>query len=587
MFKQTPEINKTNTDFMHNSYNMKFNLVGALSTTEKPYSNFGILLFTSTTRIPNFKATYELVNTSNSILVFLEDNTFNSKINNGNVTYTQSYSLQTDQETLYVYATPFTFNNVFLQKRKTNLAYKFSKSVELVVKTNNQINKNNVLDYSIVEKIQKFTSQTFISTIPTSMAISEMFTAFTDERTITNYVCINHLLLSKQQDDNVSKIININSKKLNQLITPIVTITRDNIKIPTTNIKYNSFSFISFIDEYNSNYEYKLDIKYNFYKIKNYISNLILNYKKTNSKQIELLLLQTLNIDSETLTEYVNFYNRYNLTSNKQEYKFDKLFDDILIYLGINKSASNTKQTPNKTLGNFYQSTLKINVPFKNTKHISLSDYSLVNNEIIAKPQEVKYNNKSFRINTNKDLYNILLINKSDTQNLSFNEFVNKNSISIVNKSKTKPTLKSNVGNNFVQDFKLTNQKVTINEPFQKSPTKKSKELQLTQQQINNNNNLSRDLVHSIFGTLQEYKNSDNLKMNYYLEYAIFDPLNLKSIKWSKITPQTIQNLSNNQLIFVKSLPDFSDVNISNDIFNFSYEYVKLTTVGQLINNVP
>lgn len=586
MFKQTPEINKTTIDFINDSYEVTFNLVGALSTVKKPYSNFGILIYKSNVKIPNFKVTHDLLNNSESILLFLQDNNKNSKINNGNITYTQIYSLQTDQESLYVYATPFTFNNVFLQKNKTNLAYKFSKSVELIIKTNNQINKNNVVDYSIIEKIQKFTPQSFESNIPTSMAISEMFTAFTDQANITNYICVNHLLLSKQQNDSISKILNINSKKLNQLVTPIITVKRDNLTLPVNNVKYNSFNFITFMDEYNSNYEYKINIKYDFSRIKNYIFNLVLNYNKTNSKQTELLLLQTLNIDSQTLSDYTSFYNKYSISSNKQEYKLNKLFDDILLYAGLNKAPSNTKQTPNKTLGNFYESTLKVTVPFKNNKYINLSNYSLVNNEIIAKPQQVKYNNKSFNIGSNKDLYNILLINKSNTQNLSFNDFINKNCISIVKKSKSKPILRSNVGGNFVQDYKLINQNVTINEPFVKSPTKKSKQLQLTQQQISKNDNLSRDLVHSIFGTLDEYKNSNNLKMNYYLEYAIFDALNLKSIKWQKLTPEIIGSLSNNQLIFVKSLPDFSDVNISNEIFNFSYEYVKLTTVGQLVNNV-
>lgn len=587
MFRKVPTLTKIEAYYKDNKINFNFSLEGMLSSTKQDISNFGIMIYASETPLQNFTPSIEYINNPTTKMLFLT-NEKKPVINNNLVKFMQNYSTNYDNSNVYLYATTFKYNNVFAQDNK-DLSYFFGNTVQLTLKINSQFNKS-ILDYSIIDRLSTLTPEQISVTDSNGFAISNLYTSFVDINKIRNYLFINHMLMCQKQKDNITKILNNNSSIVNRLINPNILIkTKDRILNYETGIIAGKFDYITFEDDYSKNIEYETHLNYDLTALSSLIKELFSTYKKTNSKASEASFLGLLNISKEDYRSYLLFLTNYNNTKNKQEYSLLKLFELIMEFCGFttkNYTLSATKSNKKKTKDSIIIKR-PVNVPFDGDKYFDINNFLVEQNKILANVTKVKYNKDIFNISNKKDLYSILLANSDNSPSATFESMLNNRSITITKKqSVTKPNPKNLDSSNLIEDYKITNQKVTINDVFSRYPTDKPKIPALTSEQKQKEQNIIKNMTHKLLGTLKEYNDAESLNLNYYLQIGIFNSQNLKNIEWINLTLENLQKINNDDLIFIKLIPNFSNLKVSNKIFNFSYNMNQLIKAREIKENV-
>jgi hypothetical protein len=588
MFRKVPNLKNSQIYYKNNEFNFTLNLEGMYSSIED-VTNFGVLLYSTTNKIQNYKPTINIAeDVVNTKIVYLDSN-IKPLINNNVVKYSLPYSTKYEQENVYVYITTFKKNIGFEQINK-ELLYFFGNTIEIQLKLDNKINKS-ILDYSVVEKLNSINPSTLSSKELSAFSTSNLYTSFIDYKKIRNFLFVNHALLCQQQNNNIGKIINYNSSIVNQfLIIPSIRVKDSKGKLlQYSTAVYNKFNYITFDDFYKNNEVYEFNIDYDFSQLSIFLTDSISNYKKTNSKSFEAAILGILNIERNLYLEYISFLSSYGNSTQQQEYNLNSLFDSLLDYCELSKVTYDlpVAKSPNISADDSIIINRQLQVPFDESKYFSFSSYSNVDNNIIVKPNQVKYNEKTEEIKNNKQLYNVLLMNSNKASDLTFNSILNNRYTTIVKKpSPFKPSKKQLVKNDLIEDYKITNQKVIINDVFSKYPTDVPKPLKLTESEKQKDDELIRKVTHKMLGTIDEYQNADTLNLNYYVQVAFFNPRDLKNIEWSNLTFESLSKFDRNSSIFIRIIPDFSNTNLKKDIFNFSYNIVQIINVSELLENV-
>lgn len=586
MFRKVPTITRNDCYLKDGIFNFSFYLEGMLSSLRTDITKYGLIIHQSANKIQNYKP-LEYVNNKLSNIIFLENKS--PKINNNKATFVQNYSSSYEAETVYLYVTTIKYNPSLEQNSK-NLTYFFGNTLEIPLKINNSISST-IVDYSVIQQILAIKPEQLSAKELTSFAISDLYTTFIDYRKIKNFMFLNHNLLCQRKNLNITKILNYRSLNIKKLLKPIIVVTRQGKKIQhEASVFNNRFDYISFEDKYEQNIKYEIKINYDISSISNFISDLIQKYKSTNSKDFEVSLLSSLNIEQSIRNTYFNFINNYDSSNQKQEYTLLPFFESILQYCDL--VASNydlpVSKSPSKTTDDAVIINKSVQVPFDSDKYFDVDEYQIIDSDIVVKPTKYNFNGiQKNQIKSNKQLYNILLANQLRVNEPIFNSILDSKSISITRKQKSSSNTRNVISNdNLIEDYKITNQKVTINDVFTRFPTDEPKQIRKTQEQQDIDNEQIRNITHKMFGTIDNYLKSDNLKLNYYLQYAIFNPLDLKNLEWNKLTIDVLRNLNQNNLLFVRLIPDFSDVNVKQDIFKFSYNINQIIKVQDLLQNV-
>ena len=588
MFRKAPTLTKIDTYYQNNKFNFSFSLEGMLSSVKQNISDFGIMLYSSDTLLQNFVPSVDYINNPNTKIVYLTNNK-KPIINNNLVKFVQNYTTNYENSNVYLYATTFKYNKTFGQDNK-DLSYFFGNTIQFTLKINSQINKS-ILDYSIIDKLSNLTPEQLYIKDSSGFAISDLYTSFIDTNKIKNYLFINHMLMCQKQKDNITKILNINSSVINRLINPNISVKSGGIslKYETEIVNGKKFDYLTFEDDYRKNIEYTILLNYDLTAISNFIKDLYLTYKQSNSKTAEASILGMLNISKEDYKNYLSFLTIYNKHNNRQEYDLLKFFDFIMEFCGLttkNFTLSSTKSNKKKSKDSIIIKR-PINVPFDSDKYFDINNFLIEENKILANISKVKYKNSTLNISNKKDLYSVLLANSQNSPSATFESILNNRSISISKKQKiTKPNSKFLPPTDLVEDYKITNQKVTINDVFSRYPTDKAKVPSLTTEQKNKQENILKNITHKLLGTLNEYKEAENLNLNYYLQIGNFNAQNLKNIEWIDLTLENLQKINENDLIFIKLIPNFSNLKVSNKIFNFSYNINQLIKARELLQNV-
>lgn len=576
MFSDTPQITNLSCQYINNQFYFSFELTGGQSDGTNKFSDFGLLILPSEKTIQNYVPNYKLVQKDNS---FLLSDSSQATIANSVVKCLQIYKTSYKQQNVVVYITPFQYNKNYESTDYKDLTYSFSNTIQLVIKTDDLLNKNTVLDYTIIETLSQLDFDSLSLNDNTSQAISDIYTSFIDDKKIKNYLFINNQLLSQRQQDKITNIINYKSSIINKLIIPSILIRNNRDYVATQTQMFNTFDCVTFEDLYETNLNYTVTINYNISSIVDIITGLILSYRQSKDKTIEISILNLLNIDESLISNYLSFLKGYSITYNKTEYDFVSLFNRLYDYVTITDSSKNNRKPA-------YENTFKISLPFQDKKYIEFSKYTTNNNIIVAIPSKVIYTNSTAMLKTNSDIYNTLFINKTNSDSFNFVSSLNTKSISIVKKQKQKKSLIKTNMNNLIEDYKITNQKVTINDVFTKYPTDVATPVVLTKQQEAISNEIYRKITHKLFGSIDEYQKTDNMSLNYYLQIASFDSKNLKQLQWNDLTLDALKSLQTNELIFIRLLPDFSDTKMKTNIFNFSYNMNQLVKVSELLSYV-
>ncbi len=574
MFNETPKIDKISVSFIANEFNFSIKLMGDKSEVAKDYSNFGISIYASDKKINNVSAFL-----SKGELFFLPKEPSDVSVYNGIVSCIQRFKKQYEQANLYVYIGAFEYIQAFNNTQYSSLAYRFSNAIELNLKTNGTINNKNVLDYSVIDALSNIEFDKLSENVNTDGGISNLYTSFISDKQIRNHLFINHKILSKLQQEQVTNIINYNSKTINRLLLPVITIRNSTDYLTVTEQILNNFDCLIFDDFYNENLTYDLKINYNTTSIVEFFNKLILEYRTTKNKSIELSIFASLNIDTSLISGYISFITQYQNSFDKKDYDFVALFDKLYEYINYSPSSSKNSRYA-------YNKQITVHLPYHKDKYLKFDKYIISNDVVSCLPSSTMYNGEEAAIEKNSDLYNTLLANKLKADNIDFNSIIRSKSISIIKKEIVKQPLKSVVKNNLVEDYKLTNQKIAINDVYQIYPTDLliKPELSVEQQKIINEK--FRKLTHKLFGTIDEYQNANNLNMTYIVQMAKFDSNNLKTQQWVTLTKNFLDSLQQNSLVFVRLLPNNSDIKVKTDIFNFSYNTNQLIQVGELLQYV-
>jgi len=579
MFNNTPQLSKITTKFINNEFNFTFNLSGELSQIVESFSNFGILLFASSVKISNYTPVYQ--NITNNNITFLTDDKSNYTVANNIIKYAQKYKSKFDQKNLVLYVTPFTYSEHFKDSQYFDLVYNFSNTIEIVLKIDNKVDKQNILDYTVIETLKKIDFDSLSVQENAYGAVSQLYTSFIEKNKIRNYLFINQLLLSKLQQEKISNVINYKSSIINQLLIPSVNVRNENDYITATVNIFSNFDYVTFDDLYIPNKSYNIIINYNFTSIIELMNSLILRYRVSKDKGSEISLLGLLNLDRTLMTDYLAFIQKYAQIqeSETQEYDFISLFNNLYDYINASPSSKNNRKPA-------YDENLFVTIPFKEDKFIDLSKYSTLNNKIVSTPSSVTYADVKENLQTKQDIYNTFFLNSNSAPVFDFASVLATKSISLVKKDAVRQSLVKNNSSRLIEDFKITNQKVTINDVFSRYPTDKTDKPPMSIEQKKQQNEANRKIVHNLFGSINEYENLDNIDLNYYLQIAAFDSSNLKKLVWSDLTPSLLRSLRNDDLIFIKLIPNFSNTKVNSDIFNFSYNINQIIKVGELLTYV-
>lgn len=579
MFNNTPQLSKITTKFINNEFNFIFDLSGELSQIVESFSNFGILLFASPVKIDNYTPLYQDITNNNT--TFLTDDKSNYTVANSVIKYVQKYKSKFNQENLVLYITPFTYNQHFKDSQYLDLVYSFSNTIEIVLKIDNKVNKQNILDYTVIETLKKIDFDSLSIQENTDGAVSQLYTSFVEKNKIRNYLFINQLLLSKLQQEKISNVINYKSSIINQLLIPSVNVRNENDYINATVSIFSNFDYATFDDLYIPNKSYNIIINYNFTSIIELMNSLILRYRVSKDKGSEISLLGLLNLDRTLMADYLAFIQKYAQIqeSERQEYDFISLFNNLYDYINTSPSSKNNRKPA-------YDEVVFVTIPFKQDKFIDLSKYSILNNKIVSTPSSVTYADVKENLQTKQDIYNTFFLNSNSTPIFDFASLLATKSITLVKKDAVKQNLVKNNSSRLIEDFKITNQKVTINDVFSRYPTDKTVKPSMSIEEKKQQNETNRKIVHNLFGSIDEYENLDNIDLNYYLQIAAFDSSNLKKLVWSDLTPSLLRSLRNDDLIFIRLLPNFSNTKVNSDIFNFSYNMNQIIKVGELLTYV-
>jgi hypothetical protein len=311
------------------------------------------------------------------------------------------------------------------------------------------------------------------------------------------------------------------------------------------------------------------------------MNSLILKYRVSKDKGSEISIMGLLNLDVSLMTDYLVFIQKYAQIqeSEKQEYDFISLFNNLYDYINVSPSSKNNRKPA-------YDENLLVTIPFKQDRFIDLSKYSTLNDKVVSAPSSVTYADVKENLQTKQDIYNTFFLNSNSTPVFDFASLLATKSISIVKKDAVKQSLVKNSSSRLIEDFKITNQKVTINDVFSRYPTDKTVKPSMSIEEKKQQNEANRKIVHNLFGSIDEYENLDNIDLNYYLQIAAFDSSNLKKLVWSDLTPSLLRSLRNDDLIFIRLLPNFSNTKVNSDIFNFSYNINQIIKVGELLTYV-
>jgi hypothetical protein len=296
-----------------------------------------------------------------------------------------------------------------------------------------------------------------------------------------------------------------------------------------------------------------------------------------------------LNIAKEDYRNYLIFLTNYNNAKNKQDYNLLSFFDSIMQFCEFttkNYTLSTTKSNKKKTKDSIIIKR-PINVPFDGDKYFDINNFAVEQNKILANIMKVKYKKDTFNVSNKKDLYSILLANSVNSPLARFDSILNNRSVTIAKKQNiTKLNSKNLTSSNLIEDYKITNQKVAINDVFSRYPTDKPKVSVPTSEQKQKEQNIIKNITHKLFGTISEYNDAENLNLNYYLQIGTFNSQNLKNIQWTELTLENLQKINNDDLIFIKLIPNFSNLKVSNKIFNFSYNINQLIKAREIKENV-
>jgi hypothetical protein len=558
-----------------------------LSSVNQDISDFGVMLFSSDTLLQNFIPSIDYINNPNTKIVYLT-NDKKPIINNNLVKFVQNYTTNYENSNVYLYATTFKYNKSFEQDNK-DLSYFFGNTTQFTLKINSQINKS-ILDYSIIDKLSGLIPEQLYTKDSSGFAISDLYTSFIDINKIKNYLFINHMLMCQKQKDNITKILNNNSSIVNRLLNPNILIkTKDRILNYQTGIIGGQFDYITFEDDYSKNTEYEINLNYDLVSLSGLITELYSTYKKSNSKASEASFLGLLNIAKEDYRNYLIFLTNYNNAKNKQDYNLLSFFDSIMQFCEFttkNYTLSTTKSNKKKTKDSIIIKR-PINVPFDGDKYFDINNFAVEQNKILANIMKVKYKKDTFNVSNKKDLYSILLANSVNSPLARFDSILNNRSVTIAKKQNiTKLNSKNLTSSNLIEDYKITNQKVAINDVFSRYPTDKPKVSVPTSEQKQKEQNIIKNITHKLFGTISEYNDAENLNLNYYLQIGTFNSQNLKNIQWTELTLENLQKINNDDLIFIKLIPNFSNLKVSNKIFNFSYNINQLIKAREIKENV-
>jgi hypothetical protein len=587
MFRKAPTLTKIDTYYQNNRFNFNFSLEGMLSSVNQDISDFGVMLFSSDTLLQNFIPSIDYINNPNTKIVYLT-NDKKPIINNNLVKFVQNYTTNYENSNVYLYATTFKYNKSFEQDNK-DLSYFFGNTIQFTLKINSQINKS-ILDYSIIDKLSGLIPEQLYTKDSSGFAISDLYTSFIDINKIKNYLFINHMLMCQKQKDNITKILNNNSSIVNRLLNPNILIkTKDRILNYQTGIIGGQFDYITFEDDYSKNTEYEINLNYDLVSLSGLITELYSTYKKSNSKASEASFLGLLNIAKEDYRNYLIFLTNYNNAKNKQDYNLLSFFDSIMQFCEFttkNYTLSTTKSNKKKTKDSIIIKR-PINVPFDGDKYFDINNFAVEQNKILANIMKVKYKKDTFNVSNKKDLYSILLANSVNSPLARFDSILNNRSVTIAKKQNiTKLNSKNLTSSNLIEDYKITNQKVAINDVFSRYPTDKPKVPVPTSEQKQKEQNIIKNITHKLFGTISEYNDAENLNLNYYLQIGTFNSQNLKNIQWTELTLENLQKINNDDLIFIKLIPNFSNLKVSNKIFNFSYNINQLIKAREIKENV-
>jgi len=585
MFRKVPTITKNDCYYKNNKFNFSFYLDGMLSSTKTDITTYGLMIHQTPIKIQNYKPN-QYINNELTTITFLDNKS--PKVNNNKATFVQKYSSNFDKETVYLYVTTIKYNSEFEQSAK-DLTYFFGNTLEIPLKLNNEINSN-ILDYSIIEQILSIKPEQLSAKEITNFALSDLFTTFTDYGKIRNFLFINHSLLCQRKNLNITKILNYRSSIIKRLLKPIINITKFGKKINFETNEFNRFDYIFFDDKYENNIKYDIKINYDIFALSSLLVEIIRRYKISNSKSAEISIMGMINLEPSFYNTYVSFVTKYSKFQNTENYTLLPLFESILQYCDLLQSNYNLdiSKSPNKTTDDAVLISKTVQVPFDSSKYFNTNKYEAVNNNLVANITSFNYNsNNKIQIKSKKQLYNILLANQTKAQEPTFNSILNSMSTTITKKQTPfKVSKKIIKNNNLIEDYKITNQKVTINDVFTRNAIDEPKQVIKSQEQQTRDNEQIRNITHKMIGTIDNYLESDSLKLNYYLQFATFNPIDLKNIKWNNLTTDTLRKFNQNTLLFVRLVPEFSDVNTKQDIFNFSYNINQLITTNELLENV-
>jgi len=277
-------------------------------------------------------------------------------------------------------------------------------------------------------------------------------------------------------------------------------------------------------------------------------------------------------------------------TINLPAYNLNKIFENVENYIGKKGGINTLKSSASSSISNPYTKFFKVHLPFDINKFLRISKDNIVlkDGAFTATADLVLFNSSKSYILNSKEMYNLLAINDSKSTKLDFKQVLSKNSAvassRLLNFSKIKKISKTNL----IEDYKITNSIVEINDVITKLPQDVVPQPKLSDDKRQIDDELYRNISHVINQTLNEYQqvNNNNNDINYYYEIASFNAQNLKNIDWRPLTDKSFTGLKRQDKVFCRLMPKILDLKVQSNIFDFSYNMNEIKTVGEMISYV-